>query len=314
MARLPRWVSQHLAALRALLVLTAVTGILYPLAVLAVAQLPGLDHKAEGSLVYDEDGAVVGSSLLGQSFTDEDGNAIAAYFQSRPSMAAGENGDYDPLVSGASNLGPESVVDALPDPALGWDGDELATKSLLTQVCERSYAIGEREGVDGSRPYCTESGAGAVGAVLGVFYAEGTTGDVVRVVSLNEACDAVAAPFLAEYEGVPVECAVYGEDYAAAIVTPVEGDASGEPAVPADAVTASGSGLDPHISPEYAELQTARVAAERGASTEDVEALVEEHTTGRFLGFMGDPAVNVVELNLALDSVFPAGDEAGPVG
>ncbi|THV26511.1 potassium-transporting ATPase subunit C [Glycomyces paridis] len=300
MARLPRWIATHLAALRAVLVLTVITGVLYPLAVLAVAQIPGLDAKAEGSLLYDEDGNVVGSSLIGQSYTDADGEAVLAYFQSRPSMAAGEDGDYDPLVSGASNLGPENVVDALPDPALGWDGDENASKSLLTQVCERSYAIGEREGVDGSRPYCTDTG---VGAVLGVFYSEGTTGEVTRVVSLNEPCD--ASPFLPEYEGVQVECAEYGADYAKAIITPIEGDAPAEPEVPADAVTASGSGLDPHISPEYAALQIPRIAAERGADESAVRALVDDATTGRFLGFMGEPAVNVVELNLALDGAYP---------
>ncbi|GAA2149076.1 potassium-transporting ATPase subunit C [Glycomyces algeriensis] len=302
MARLPRWISQHLAALRAVLVLTAITGVLYPLAVLAVAQIPGLAGKADGSLIYDDAGNVVGSSLIGQEFTDADGEALLQYFQSRPSMAAGETGAYDPLASGASNLGPENVVDTLPDPELGWDGDANAAKSLLTQVCERSLAIGEREGVDGSRPYCTDTG---IGAVLGVYYSEGTTGDVTRVVSLNEQCDTTETPFLKEYEGVQVECAAYGDDHAAAIITPIAGDAPADPQVPADAVTASGSGLDPHISPAYAELQTDRIAAERGTSTDEIEDLVEEHTTGRFLGFMGEPAVNVVELNLALDEELP---------
>lgn len=70
--------------------------------------------------------------------------------------------------------------------------------------------------------------------------------------------------------------------------------------VPADAVTASGSGLDPHISPAYAALQTPRVAEARGLSVERVEDLVAEATEGRLLGFHGEPAVNVVELNAAL--------------
>jgi K+-transporting ATPase ATPase C chain len=281
------WLAQHIAALRALLVMTVLLGLAYPLAFVAVGRIPGLSGKADGSLVTVADTAV-GSRLIGQAFTDKDGNPVAKYFQSRPSAAGG---GYDPTATAASNLGPESVVDTLaatPDDA---------KQSLLTQVCSRSLAIGKLEGVDGSRPYCTSDG---VGAVLAVFRRDGLTGPVTRVVSVNQ----TGTPFLASYDGVTVEPAQVGHDYVAegGVITPIRGDAPAKPAVPSDAVTASGSGLDPDISPAYAALQVPRVARERGMTVATVTALVHKYTDGRALGFLGDPGVNVLELNMALDS------------
>jgi len=75
--------------------------------------------------------------------------------------------------------------------------------------------------------------------------------------------------------------------------------------IPADAVTASGSGLDPDISPAYAQAQIARVAAARKMTAADLTALVDRSTQGRLLGIIGEPRVNVLQLNLALDAVKP---------
>jgi K+-transporting ATPase ATPase C chain len=288
-------VRQHVAALRALLVFTVILGFAYPIGIWVVAQLPGLQDKADGSLI-EVDGQVVGSSLIGQLFTDADGNALPQYFQSRPS-AAGDG--YDPLSTSASNLGPEDIVDTPGDPSLPAD-DNGASTSLLSTVCGRSVAVGELEGVSGARPFCTEDGVGAVLSVIGPRDATGNVTAPTRVVSVNQMCP--ATPFISSYEGVTVECATFGEDYAAGQIVPIEGTA-GAAAVPADAVTASGSGLDPHISPAYADLQVDRVATARGIAPETVRALVAEHTDGRTLGFMGEPRVNVLQLNLALDGL-----------
>jgi K+-transporting ATPase ATPase C chain len=73
-------------------------------------------------------------------------------------------------------------------------------------------------------------------------------------------------------------------------------------AIPADAVTASASGLDPHVSPEFARLQAPRIAAARRLSQTDVQAAIDRHTEGRLLGFIGQPRVNVLLVNLDLDA------------
>jgi K+-transporting ATPase ATPase C chain len=279
--RLPGWLRRHVAAVRALLVLTVITGVLYPVAVWGIAFLPGLRSRAEGSMTAR------GSRIIGQSFTDARGNPLRQYFQSRP-------GAYDPTATGASNLGPEDIVD-----------HPKGRRSLLTDVCARSKAVGELEGVDGSRPYCTPGGVGAVLAVMGPRDAAGRVPRPTRVVSVNEECGLVKRPFLATYRGITVECARYGEDYGKGVILPVRGDAPARPKVPADAVAGSGSGLDPHISPAYARLQAPRVARARGVPEPVVLKAIEDNETGRFLGFVGSPTVNVLQLNVELDRRYP---------
>jgi K+-transporting ATPase ATPase C chain len=304
MTRSPSWIRQHLAALRALLVLTVILGIIYPVGIWVIAFIPGLHGSAEGSMIKGADGKVVGSRIIGQAFTDSDGNALKQYFQSRPSDA----GDgYDPTATAAGNLGPESIVDTLPDPKLVAAGkeDENAKTSLLTQVCTRSADVAKLEGVDGSRPFCTPGGVGAVLALIGPRDRQGHVTHPTQVISLNEECGVVSTPFIATYKGVAVQCAKYGEDYTKGEVVPVRGSAPAAPKVPADAVTASGSGLDPHISPAYARLQAPRIAKTRGVPENQVMQAIKDNEDGRVLGFIGAPRVNVLKLNIELDKKYP---------
>lgn len=281
---------QHWAALRALLVFTVILGVGYPLAIWLIAQLPWLHFRAEGSIITAGDRPIA-SALIGQSFTDAAGNPLPQYFQGRPSA-----GGYDPAATGGSNLGPEDVV------------DRPGRISLLTQVCARSIAIERTEGLAkgaGARPFCTDTGVGAVLSVLGPRDPHGNVVHPTRAISINEPCP--ARPFLSGYRGVPVECATPGDDYSAGQIVPVRGPAPAHPAVPSDAVTGSGSGLDPDISPAYADLQIARVAKARHVDAARVRELVDKHRRGRELGFLGEPRVNVVALNAELDQMYPAG-------
>jgi len=183
-------------AFRMTLVMTVLTGLLYPGLITAVCQTL-LSRQANGSLI-ERDGRVIGSNLIGQSFTRSE------YFHPRPSAAG--NG-YNAGLSGGSNLGPTS-----------------------RKLAERVKAS------------------------------------------------------VAEFRAT----------------NPTYTDA-----VPVDIVTASGSGLDPHISPAAARAQAARVAKARRAATSTVIALIDRFTSQPVLGFLGDPAVIVLELNLALDRELP---------
>jgi len=190
---------QYWVAIRTMIIFTVALGIAYPLVITGIGLLA--PSQANGSLVK-VDGKTVGSSLIGQSFTDKKGNALAQWFQSRPS-AAGTG--YDGGSSGGSNQGTESPT-------------------LIKAIKERKAAIAKSDGVDPA-------------------------------------------------------------------------------SIPPDALTASASGLDPDISPAYARLQINRVATARHLPVATVTKLVNSFVTGRELGYIGEPMVDVLELNIALSKL-----------
>lgn len=188
-----------LASVIMLAIVTVALGFGYPLVVTGISQL-FFRSQANGSLVHSSHGTLIGSALLGQSFTDAKGNPLPQYFEPRPSDAGS---GYQGNSSGASNLGPSNPV-------------------LIKLVTERAQAY--------------------------------------RV-----------------FNGLPASATV-----------------------PVDAVTASGSGLDPDISVANALDQAARVARARHLPAAQVEALVHKYTTSAQWGFLSEPVVNVLSINLAL--------------
>ncbi|WP_332758231.1 potassium-transporting ATPase subunit C [Streptomyces sp. MT206] len=209
------------AGLRALLVLTVLCGVLYPLAVTGIAQV-AFHGNANGSEINDESGAVVGSSLIGQTYDlpkrnpddpEESARPDLKWFQPRPSGGRGSNSvntQYSLILSGATNKAADNpdLVKTVED----------AKAAVVADNSTASYTVDPRD-------------------------------------------------------------------------------------VPADAVTSSGSGLDPGISPEYAKIQVHRVAERNGLDVGQVEKLVEQNTEGRTLGFMGEPRVNVLGLNIAIKAL-----------
>ena len=190
---------QYWVAIRSMIIFTVVLGIIYPLVITGIGLLA--PSQANGSQL-SVGGKVVGSALIGQSFTDKKGNALAQWFQSRPS-AAGDG--YDAGASSGSNQGTESPT-------------------LIKEIKDRKDAIAKSDGVDPA-------------------------------------------------------------------------------SIPPDALTASASGLDPDISPAYAREQIDRVAAARNLPVAEVTKLVNSFVTGRELGYIGDPTVDVLELNIALSKL-----------
>lgn len=199
------------------------TGLVFPFAIWGISQAV-FPHQANGSLIKNARGQVVGSEIIGQNFTRPE------YFHPRPS-AAGSG--YDAANSSGTNLGPTS-------------------DKLINGIADDPKTIG----VD-------ESFAG--------------------VKQLAEA--------YRKENNLPLAPMNGGER-----------GPGGEGLLPADAVTRSASGLDPHISPANARLQADRVAKARGMAKDDVLNLIDENTDPRFVGIFGEAGVNVLKLNLALDS------------
>src|SRR5262245_51394213 len=187
----------------ALVILTIITGVIYPLLVTGIAQVvfPG---QANGSLIVGADGKPLGSSLIGQEFSDP------KYFWGRPSATG-------------------------PVPYTAFNADKLTGSSGSNYGPLNPALIGPDGLVQ------------------------------TRIAALKAADPDNSAP------------------------------------IPVDLVTASASGLDPHISPAAAEYQVPRVAKARGLDQAQVRALVARYTEGRQFGILGEPRVNVLELNLALD-------------
>jgi K+-transporting ATPase ATPase C chain len=211
---------QMWAGLRILIVLTIVTGIIYPFAVWAVSRVPGLESKAEGSIVT-YDGRAVGSSLIGVNPIDPNAKNNPTddrYFHPRPSATAPDASSVD-----KSKLGLGSN-----DPSFSLGSNESQVSDVLqAQIAARKQIIATREGVSPSQ-------------------------------------------------------------------------------VPADAVTESFSGVDPDISPDYAALQVARIARVNNLPVALVRQIVADNTSGREIGILGEPVVNVQGLNIAVAKAVAA--------
>jgi potassium-transporting ATPase KdpC subunit len=220
-------------------------------------------HQANGSLIETQDGKVIGSELLGQPFSSD------KYFIPRTS-AAGTG--YDASSSSGSNLGPTSkkLINGTTKSiaVTGKDG-------ALTQAPDVVDYDGIKLRIIG---YCDQNG---------IAYELWQDGKVVEPKTFKTE--------KGDYDQVKLITA-FNDDNKPLTVKP-------SVLIPGDAVTSSASGLDPHISVNNAMLQLPRVAKARSLGEDKVRELIAQNTDGRSLGIFGDPGVNVLKLNLALDKL-----------
>ena len=291
------------ASIGATIVLGVICCGVYPLVVYGIGQAffpvqaNGSLLKKDGTFTTD-DSQAVGSALIGQNFS------APQYFHPRPS-AAGSG--YDGSLSGGSNLGPLS--------------DKLINGVTATQPAPATQAAT----TDASQPAGTQTAS----APASTQPVETLSYDGVRLRCIHYAVDNGIAfklytlklddngNTLSKTE-VPLS---KFQDKDGNLIDTALVDAfphAGDPAdkmpliaadfatpIPPDAVTASGSGLDPHISPDNAALQKARIAKARNVSEPAVQKLIDQYTDQPNLGILGDPGVNVLRLNLALDQTAP---------
>lgn len=239
---------QILPGLRIKLFMTIVLGVAYPLAITGLSQVI-FNHRANGSLIT-EGGKVVGSELIGQSFSKPE------YFQSRPSSAGS---GYDAAASSGSNLGPTSAKLLYGTTKTDDKNNEVADFDGVSLRIVH-YSLANNIPYESSVP-------------LEQFKdAQGNLDDAKLIKAFNDAR------------------------------SPLRFRAKA--GIPADAVTGSASGLDPHISPANATAQASRVAKARGVSVDQVNQLISAFTEDAELAVLGEARVNVLRLNLALDQRF----------
>ncbi len=227
-------------SVKVVVILLILVAVIYPLAVWGISQVV-FNKQANGSLITNSQGQVIGSELIGQQFTRSE------YFHGRPSVVG-----YNAAGSSASNLGPTNPQ------LIEGNGSEVTVAAGATPPPGGTPVAGKAD----------------------TYYVPGS------------------------YLGIKN----YADQFRQ------ENGLAADAKLPADIVTASGSGLDPQISVEAATLQVTRVVAARKAeggkaanlTPAQVQALVSQNTDGRDLGVLGEPRVNVLKLNLALDAAFGA--------